>query len=153
MGMQRPTEINPLAALLATTNHVEIPRDRLALMVVQLPRLFITHPGVSTATARVDPEYVLEAKVVPQRRVEDLDGHGHELPALVANVGLVAARADVVVVCQVDIEAEFLGEGPEGGRVAEDLAIARVGGVDGADFYTRWHQAEDVLAEPNSGVS
>lgn len=76
--------------------------------------------------ARVHPHDVLEAEVVPQRRVYDFNGHGHELPALQADVGLVAARADVVVVCQIDIEAELLREGPEGVLVSQLLAVARV---------------------------
>lgn len=67
--------------------------------------------------ARVHPHDVLEAEVVPQRRIDDLDGHGDELPAFYADVSLVAARADTVVVCQVDIEAELLREGLEGALV------------------------------------
>jgi hypothetical protein len=50
---------------------------------------------------------VFEAKVISQCHINDLDGHGHELPALVADCGLVAARSDVVVVGQIDIKAQL----------------------------------------------
>ena len=90
---------------------------------------------------------MLEAEIFAQRRVDHLDGHGDELPAFAADVGFVAARADVVVVGQIDIEAEFFGQGTEGGRVAQGLAVARVGGIDGADLETGGHEAEDVFAE------
>jgi hypothetical protein len=48
---------------------------------------------------------VLEAEIAAQRSIQNLDGHGHETPALAADGGLVTARADVVVVGQIDIKA------------------------------------------------
>lgn len=68
------------------------------------------------------------------------------MPALDADVRLVAARADLVVVRQVNIEDELLGEGAESG-FAEDLAVAWVGGVDRADFEAGGVEAENIFAE------
>jgi hypothetical protein len=56
---------------------------------------------------------VLKVKVLSQGRIDDLYGHVHKLPALVADIGLVAARSHVIIVCQIDIEAELLGYGVE----------------------------------------
>lgn len=102
---------------------------------------------MGAATARVDPQDVPEAEVVAQRGVDDLDGHGHELPAFEADVGLVAARADVVVVGQIDVEAELLGEGLEGALVPQRLAVARVGRVYGTDLETRGEFGYDVFPD------
>lgn len=55
------------------------------------------------------------------------------MPALDANGCLVAARTDLVIVRQVDIENELLGQGTKRGFV-DALAVAGVGGVDWADF-------------------
>ena len=81
---------------------------------------------------------MLEAEVLPERGIRDFDGHDDESPALVADVCLVAARSNLVVVRQIDIENELLGQRPEDGGFAQGLAVARVRGVDGADFETRW---------------
>ena len=48
---------------------------------------------------------MFEAKVIAQSNINDLDGHGHELPTLIAYIRFVAACSDLVVVCQIDIEA------------------------------------------------
>jgi len=77
---------------------------------------------------------VLEAEVLAQRGVDDLDGHGDEGPAAGADAGAGAAGADLVVVGHVDVEDEFFRERAEGGGFAEGLAVSRVGGIDGADF-------------------
>lgn len=101
--------------------------------------------------ARIDPEDVCEAKVVTEGGVNDFDGHGGEGPAFAADVGFGAARADVVVVCQVNIEDDLFGERPEGGGFAEGFTVAWVGGVDGSDLEAGWVQAENVFAEEVGG--
>lgn len=102
--MQRSPQVDLLSALRATPNDLEVPRDGPALLVVHGAGLLIADPGVRATTARVHPYNVLETEVVAQRGVEHLDRHGHELPAFQTNVGLIAARADAVVVRQIDIE-------------------------------------------------
>lgn len=151
--MQRPAQIHPLPALRAAADDLEVARDGPPLLVVHEAGLLVADPGVGAAAARVDPEDVAEAEVVAQGGVEDLDGHGHELPALEADVGLVAARAHVVVVGQIDVEAELLGEGLEGALVPQRLAVARVRRVDGADLETRGELGYDVLSDAEGDVS
>lgn len=55
-----------------------------------------------------------ESKVLTQRHVDDPDSHCNKLPALVADIRLVTARSDVVIICQIDIEAELFRKGLEG---------------------------------------
>lgn len=112
--MKRPPEIDLLPALRTAPDDFQIPRDGAPLLVVHGTRLLVADPRVRATTARVHPHDVLKPEVVPQCCVDGLDGHCHELPAFVADVGLVAACADAVVICQVDIEAQLLREGLEG---------------------------------------
>ena len=91
---------------------------------------------MSASSPGVHPQDVLEPKVLPERRVDHLDRHGHEGPALVAYIRFVAARADLIVVCEIDVEDQLLGNGLEGAGFAERLPVSRVGAVDGADFET-----------------
>ena len=63
---------------------------------------------MDASPARVDPEEVLKSKVLPECPVQDLDGDGHEPPALVTDGGAFAARPHVVVVGHVNIEHELL---------------------------------------------
>ena len=90
---------------------------------------------------------MLESEILTQGDVHDLDCHRDELPALDTDVGLVTARSDVVIIRQIDIEAEFLREWAEGGEVSELLPVARVGAVDGTDLETRGEEAEDILSD------
>ena len=53
-----------------------------------------------------------------------------------ADIGFGAARPDLVVIRQVNVEDEFFGNGTEGGRFPEGLAIARVGAIDRTNFET-----------------
>lgn len=117
MRVQRPPQIDLLTTLAATLDHLQIPSDGPALLVLHRPRLLVAHPGVGTSASGVYPHDVFEAEILPQGRVDDLDRHDHEPPALGADVRLVAARPDLVVVRQIDIEAELLHEGPEGAAV------------------------------------
>ena len=50
-----------------------------------LPSRLIADPAMDTSATRVDPHNVLEAEVLPQRTLTDLDGVGHVLPALPAD--------------------------------------------------------------------
>ena len=147
MPVQRPRHVDLLPALCASLDNVEVPHHRPPLLVAHLPRRAVTDPGVHASPPRVHPQDVLEPKVLPQRRVDHLDRHRREGPALAADVRLVAARADVVVVRQIDIEAELLGDRLEGRLVAEGLAVAGVGGVDGADLESGGDYADDILSK------
>lgn len=147
MRVQRPAHVDLLPALRAAADDLEVTGDGPALLVVHGAGLLVADPGVGAAAARVHPHDVAEAEVLAQGHVDDLDGHGDELPAPVADVGLVAARADVVVVRQVDVEAQLLGQRLERARVPQRLAVARVRRVHRSDLETGGELAEDVLAE------
>lgn len=97
--VQRSPQVDFLAALRATTDHFEVSRDSPTLLVVHRAGLLITDPGVRSSSARVHPHDVLEPEVFPQRHVHDFDSHRDELPAPVADVRLVTACTDVVVIC------------------------------------------------------
>lgn len=110
MGVQWSPHVDLLPALSATADYLEVSGDRPTLLVVHRPRLLVAYPGVCTSSSRIHPHDMLEAKVLAQRHIHYLDSHGDELPTAVADIGLVAARTDLVVVRQIDIEAQFLGQ-------------------------------------------
>lgn len=155
MWVKRPLHVNLLATAGTTSDNPKVSNDGPSLLVVHVAYLLITDPCVNTSTARVDPHDMLKAKVLAQCVIDDLDGHGHELPALIADVGFVTAGTDVVVVCQVDIKAQLLGNGLQRAGVAHRLAVARVCVVYGSDFESGGHEAEHVLSQPGAivGVS
>lgn len=90
---------------------------------------------------------MLEAQVVSQRYVHNLDSHGNERPTFVADVRFVAACPDLVIICQIDIEDELFGERSECGGFSERLTISWVSRVDWTDLEAGWIQPEDVLSE------
>lgn len=147
MGMQWPAHIDLLPALGTAPDDLEIARDGPSLLVIHNAGLFVANPRVSTTTTRVHPHDVLEAKVIPQGHIDRLDGHCHELPTFIADVGLVTARPDIIVVCQIDIEAQFFSQGFESRRVAQGLPLAGVRVVDGPNLKTGGHEAENIFAE------
>ena len=95
-----------------------------------LPGLRVRDPAVDAPAPRVHPEEVLEAEVLAQGPVQDLEGERHELPALVADGRARAAGPDVVVVGHVNVEDELLLEWLE---VSDLVVVARPGVVHGAD--------------------
>lgn len=147
MGMERPPEVNFLRALRTAFDDFKISSNGLAHLVRYGSRLLVAYPGVNTSSARVHPQDVFEAEVVPQCPIKDLDRHGHKLPTLDADIGLVAARSDLVVVRQVDIEAQLLGKGLECSRISQCLTVAGVSCVDRADFKAGGHHSYNVFPE------
>lgn len=109
MRVQWPPDVHLLATLCTTFENLQVPCHGPPLLVFHSPRLLIADPGVGTTPTRVDPHDVLEAEILAQCLVHHLDGHCDELPTLDANVCLVAACPDIVVVREIDIEAELFG--------------------------------------------
>lgn len=151
MWVQWPPDVYLLATLCTTFENLQVSCHSPPLLVLHSPRLLIADPGVGTTSTRVNPHNVLEAEIVTQRLVYHLNSHSDELPALDADICLVAACPNIIVICQIDIEAELFSQGPEGGQVLELFSVAWVGGVDGADFETRRQQAQDVFADAVTG--
>lgn len=108
MWVQRPLDIDLFATLRATLDYFQVVCYGPALLVIHRPSLLVAHPSVGTSSSRVHPHDVVEAKVVSQSHINNFDGHGHELPAFVADSSLVTACSNVVVISQIDIEAELL---------------------------------------------
>ena len=84
---------------------------------------------------------MLEAEVVSQGNINHFYCHSNELPALIADICLVTAGTNVVVIRQIYIKAQFLSYGSEGGGFAESLPIAGVGAVYWSNFESGWHEA------------
>jgi hypothetical protein len=147
MGVQGPLDIDLLAALVAALEQLKVAGNGLPLGILHLPRPLVADPSVGASTARVDPQDVLEAKVLAQSHVHDLDGHCDPLPAQRAYLGALAAGADGVVVGHVDIKHQLLLHGAEHAALAHRLAVARVCAVDGPDFEARGDLLHALLAE------
>jgi hypothetical protein len=84
---------------------------------------------------------MLESKVVPQSHINHFDSHCDELPALITNIGFVAASTNIIVIRQIYIKAQLLGYRFEGRSFAESLSIARVGAIYWTDFESGRHEA------------
>lgn len=117
MGMQWPLHIHLLSTLSTSLEYLQITGNGPSFLVFHSSCLLVAHPRVCTTTTRVNPHDMLEAKILSQRNIDHLDSHGYELPAFDANVGLVATCSDVVVVCKIDIEAEFFRQWAKGRQV------------------------------------
>lgn len=94
---------------------------------------------------------MFESEVLSQRGVHNLDRHCDKCPALVADVGFVAACTYLVVVREIYIEDQFFGNWSEGLGFRERLSIPRIRIVDWADFETRRIESENIFAEPGTG--
>ena len=126
MRMQRPLEIDWFPTLRTSPDNVKIPCNRPPLTVIQRPRLSITYPGMRASPPRVHPQDMDKPEIFPERTIDDADRQCHEPPAPPTDIGLGAAGTYVVVVSQVNVEAEFFGDGLECRAVGELLPVARV---------------------------
>ena len=70
----------------------------------EFPGFRVSDPAMNTTTARVDPEQVLEVKILLEGRVKDLDGYRHEGPAPGADLGAGAATPHIVIIRHINIE-------------------------------------------------
>jgi hypothetical protein len=91
---------------------------------------------------------VLESEVLAHDLLEDLDRDVHEGPATLADVRAHAARADVVVVVQVDIEDELALDGLEDLLLERQVLVGR-GRVDRSQLdalrHARQHRARELV--------
>jgi hypothetical protein len=124
--VQRSLDSNLLTTLRASLQNLKIAGNGLSLLVIKVTRFPVAYPSVGTTTTGVHPHDVLETEVITQSHIDDLDGHCDELPALVADVGLVAARTDIVVIRKIYIETQLLGHRSESGRTSKSLPFARI---------------------------
>lgn len=134
MGMQRSFHIHLLPTLRSTFDDFQISCNSLPLLVVHVSGSSVADPGVSTSSTGVDPHDVLKPKVVPQSYIDYFDRHGDEAPTFVADVRLVAARSNLVIVRQIDVKDQLLRQRPKCRRLAQCFAISRISSVDRSDF-------------------
>ena len=81
---------------------------------------------MSTSSARVYPEDMLETEVFAKTSVNHFDGHGHEGPAFVAYVCFVATCADLIIIRQIEIENKLFRDRSKGSGFAKSFAVTRV---------------------------
>lgn len=99
---------------------------------------------MDTTATRIDPEELLETKVIAQGGGEDARGERHERPAPVARLQPLHVHIEEVVIGQVNIDDELALVRLE---ELELLVVARRGGEDGANVDLMRQLAEQVLLE------
>jgi len=145
--VERPLHINTLATLSSALNNLKISSDSSPLLVIHLPSFLVTHPCVSSSSSRVYPHNVLEAKIITQCHINNLDSHSDELPAFIADIGLVTACPNVIVIGQIDIETKLFCNRLESGSFPQRFAVARIRAIDGSNFESGRHKTENIFAE------
>lgn len=103
------------------------------------------------SASRIHPQQMPEPKILPQRLIDDLYRQRREDPALWANLCLLATRPHVIIVGQIDIEDQLLGDGAESALLADGLAIARVERVLGPDLEADGRHLQTLFAEGVGG--
>jgi hypothetical protein len=78
---------------------------------------------------------MFKPQIILQSNINHSNRQSNKAPALVADLGLITASADLIVVCKINVEDKFFREGAEGG-FGEDFPVAGIGAVDWADFET-----------------
>ena len=145
--MQRPLYVHFLSSLCATFYDLQIPCDCSSLLIIHLPSFLVANPSVSATTTRVNPQDMLESKIISQSYIDYLDSHCDELPALNTDICLIAACSNIIVICQIDIKAQFFGKWFERGSFPKRFSIAWVCGIHWSDFETRRHESKDIFAQ------
>jgi hypothetical protein len=90
-----------------TARHGEVVYDGGTRIIGERARALIRYPAVHASAPRIHKHDVLKPKVTAQARVKQPHSDGHVSPALLADAAAAAARADVIVVCQVNVEDEL----------------------------------------------
>ena len=90
--------------------------EGLALVVGEVHCVWVGYPEMDAPTAGVDPEEMVEAKLIAEGSVEDANCDGYEGPAPVADVGCGTAGADGIIVCHIDVEDELALERDKSAR-------------------------------------
>ena len=113
--MQWSFHINFLATLCSAFDNFEISCNGPPLLIVHVPCSFVANPGVGASPTRVHPHDVLEPEIISQGHIDDFDCHCDEGPAFVADVCLIAACPNLVIIRKIDIEDELFGQRSECG--------------------------------------
>lgn len=146
MWVQWPLQVHPLTGLRASTHDLQVVGDGPAPVVGKFAGSRVADPGVRTTTTRIDPHDVLETKVLAQRGIHDFDCHRDECPAFRADVSFRTASADVVVICQINIENQLFRQRFHL-TAPKRFPVSRIRTVDGADLETGRVHLQDIFAE------
>lgn len=137
---------NAPLALALDVEDVEVLDEGPAAVLLEVADPGVAHPAVDTSTAREDPDAVLDAKVLPDGHIDHVDGQRDELPALGADGGPAAARADVVVVGEVNVEHHLLRHGLHE-ALGDRLPVLGLHRIHRPDLETRRVHLHHLLLE------
>lgn len=102
--MERSFEVDSFPALTRALDNLQISSDSPSLLIRQNSRSLVADPGMRSSTARVHPQHMREPQILNQSCMHDFDGHGDIFPAFLADVSLLTAGPDIIVVREIDIE-------------------------------------------------
>lgn len=139
-------QIDLAGCLLASLDDFQIPNDGLSLLHGQFSCSLIGNPTMHTSSTRIDPEQVLEPKIFSQHTVNDLDGNGHEFPALSADITTATTRSDFIVICHINIKHQFTLQGLELG-CSKHLFVLGLDVVDSTQIDLVRIQTQQVCLE------
>lgn len=88
---------------------------------------------------------MLETKVFSQCRVNDLDSHRHKCPALPANLGFTTASSNLIIVGQINIKNQLLGNRAE--AFAHGFPLAWIGRIHRANLETRGLEFANIFSK------
>lgn len=100
---------------------------------------------MGAATTRINPHDVLEPKIFSQGKINHLDGHCDELPTFIADFGFGTARADLVVIRQINIKAKLFPDGLKLARIPQCLFVAGICSIYGTNFESSGNKTDDVF--------
>lgn len=146
--MKWASNVDLLTTLSTSFYNFEISCKRFSSLVIHLSCSFITDPRMSASAPRIYPQNMCKPEIFPQGYIYDLDRHGDKRPASMTYVGLVAARSNLIVVCQVDIEHQLFGHWAKSRRFPKGLPVSRICSVHRPDLETRGIESHNFLSEP-----
>lgn len=117
-------QLKSVGVLIADSN-VAVGDDSRAHLVCHCPGCVVADPGVNTSTTREHPEKVRKVKVFNKGVRDDDHGNFEVGEAAFADVGPLAARANIIVIIHIDIEDHFFLHGHERFFVARVVTIWR----------------------------
>jgi hypothetical protein len=132
--VQRLFQLALLRRVISPGHRGKVLHDRTSGGVTELACSGIADPTVNPTATGENPDGVFEAEVFLDGFVKDLRGHVHEFPALFGDLGAFCSGANVIVVCEVNIEHKLTFHRLE---VLDGQMILRRGIVDSSDVNLR----------------
>lgn len=89
---------------------------------------------------------MFESKILPQACINYLDSHCRPLPTLQTYIRSTAARPDIIVICEIEIKAQLLGDRLERRCLSQGLSVSWVGIIDWTNLESFWVLAQDIFS-------